>query len=599
MDSTGLFQEQEQLKNRLETWETEKKSVEEQVQRDAHSTDRAAQTYRRDAGLFSTHNAAGVREKYRYMGLADYAERKVNRNRGAINQAVFEAHSAQLTAKKNYKNPELSQEDLVEINQKAEGDRKKEKKYKEQKKEKIRKEANKTGAEAYERAKNAYKSGGNAYITNKELDSEWAEKNIFSKKRKTSTGEKKTNKELFEAARNGDYSELEALDEVLRNRLAFEYLENFTKSPHADPQALVDSIYDKQGVSGLLNPLLRLGLSLASKMKEPENTFENLGLTKEQCAEFDELLSKRVMEETITKQPTMEEMNRLYGSDTEAIKESVERNINSQVFTAKLLFMAHLGRMKKKERGKEPADWDLNVSTAFAHCSRVGIVLPGKKGKEFNKSEQNRMIDSITGAGQGLEAGFFKRGGATHDLNRKSKTKANKNFKEKKTPLGTYSNQFGMNVAVGGLGTEGIGGPDGVNRQLNNDGSCGHLYMHKQQGDAETYPGMLVGFESDAYKKTNQLGHTHGLGNGEFASSFGSQRMDEHGDKYGGREIDLTGLSTEFLENLMNEFDAFYRDLLTTPTQENVAILQGVASKLTGKLMNNDDLNEFMRMFHK
>ena len=101
------------------------------------------------------------------------------------------------------------------------------------------------------------------------------------------------------------------------------------------------------------------------------------------------------------------------------------------------------------------------------------ITLPKVAG-EWDDEKEETMIRSYF-----LKTDFFKRGGATHGmaLKRKDHTKA---AEEKKgfTPF----NQFGMNVAVGGLGNNGI--PKGKTaRKLKNDGSCGHLFMHFEKGN--------------------------------------------------------------------------------------------------------------------
>lgn len=62
--------------------------------------------------------------------------------------------------------------------------------------------------------------------------------------------------------------------------------------------------------------------------------------------------------------------------------------------------------------------------------------------------------------------------------------------------------------------------------------------------DAEHYGSMLMGLESDAAGVMNQMGHTHDMfATPEKASSLGAQRTDEEGEKYGGRQCDLTAKS--------------------------------------------------------
>lgn len=109
---------------------------------------------------------------------------------------------------------------------------------------------------------------------------------------------------------------------------------------------------------------------------------------------------------------------------------------------------------------------------------------------------------------------------------------------EKKVSF-NFTGQRGMNCAIGGLGNNGVGG-----ELLSNDGSCGHFYSMYKEADAEHYGSMLMGLESDAAGVMNQMGHTHDMfATPEKASSLGAQRTDEEGEKYGGRQCDLTAKS--------------------------------------------------------
>ena len=104
-----------------------------------------------------------------------------------------------------------------------------------------------------------------------------------------------------------------------------------------------------------------------------------------------------------------------------------------------------------------------------------------------------------------------------------------------------------MNCAIGGLGNNGVGG-----ELLGNDGSCGHFYSMYKEADADHNGAMLMGLESDAAGVMNQMGHTHDLfATPEKASSLGAQRTDEVGEKYGGRQCDLTGKTSESIADAL------------------------------------------------
>lgn len=113
-----------------------------------------------------------------------------------------------------------------------------------------------------------------------------------------------------------------------------------------------------------------------------------------------------------------------------------------------------------------------------------------------------------------------------------------------------------MNCAIGGLGNAGVSG-----KTICNDGSCGHFYSMYMEGDETHYGAMLMGLESDAYGVTNQMGHTHDIhATGEKASSLGGQRTDEIGNKYGGRQCDLSSLSAQDINAWLSALERKMQD---------------------------------------
>lgn len=472
---------------------------------------------------------------------------------------------------------------------------------------------------SYTELKERVKAGDFSKIDRSDLDNEWVSKNVLDKKVKVpgSPNEKMTNRELYDEAISGNYSHLEFLDPVLRLQLATQYMNELkignvaANSKDATPAGFIEKLVQANGVSALMHPLFRLGVSIGMKSQDMPPIFYQLPFSSDDFREMEDLLNARIMSETITSIPKISEVEQLYGVDStikvgdskendarrSAMLESLERNRKSQIFMAKLLLTAHIRGITKTSNGTSE-DWNYTMSTAFAHCSRVGIILPGQKveqGQAFSVTKEKKTIDSLTGADGGLKAGFFRRGAATHSLRKKSKKRGGDAYKEKKT-LGTFSNQFGMNVAIGGLGASGISGAGGQARLLDNDGSCGHIYMHKQIGDSSSYTSLLVGFESDSYQKTNQLGHTHGFGNGEYASSFGGMRVDEIGDKYGGRTMDLSKVDADIYQELMQLLENKLESIYDNPTQDNLILLRKISSYLAGKEMNYFSYIEFLKL---
>ena len=397
-----------------------------------------------------------------------------------------------------------------------------------------------------------------------------------------------TQRALLENVMHQDYSRLEQLEPALRNMLAAQFMRDnanrFTGDAAQDAVTLSTAF-----PGGLMQPLLRLGISLgmrsslSGRQQEPEY-----------YKRLDAQMNAMIMQKTLS---PFRHHDRV-GAGRDFSQEDVTRNAQSQMFIAKTMLMCHMGTFALKNK-EDVRPWDGPVANAFAHCSRVGIVLPGMRADSYSEQGEKRIIDSYTGRGGGLEAGFFKRGGATHTLFRKSKENGlvKTGFKELK--MFSPFHQRGMNVAVGGLGNNGITGPGGTERILKNDGSCGHIYMHLEEGDGSNYTSMLVGFESDSYKKTNQLGHTHGFGNGEFASSFGGQRLDEIGDKYGGRRLDLTNINSDIFNTVMQKFETSYAHLQERAAENDadMATLEEMNKKLCGARMSREELRDFIRQY--
>jgi hypothetical protein len=286
-------------------------------------------------------------------------------------------------------------------------------------------------------------------------------------------------------------------------------------------------------------------------------------------------------------------------TDKEKARASVEadvlRNQASQIFMAKNLLLMHISKFSLKQKGKPDVDWPYDVSSAFGHCSRVSFILPPLTDAGPEETEKHRtmwrslreMRRSGADAMEGNTCGIFQRGASTHDFQRRRvvRTDGSGEFKEKKK-LANFSGQEGLNVAIGGLHSEGIN-----KRRLLNDGSCGHIYTMRKEATKDKYGGFLLGFESDAYKKTNQLGHKHGFGNGEFASSFGGQRVDEIGDKYGGRVCDLGNIAPELITARMLQLERYMRRAMSEG-----ADMTPVMRILAGKQMSTQELNDFFFM---
>ena len=420
----------------------------------------------------------------------------------------------------------------------------------------------------------------NSFVTKRDMESPYMKEVL--KKEVDLGSEKITQEELYRRVSGGDCTRMQQLDPVLRNRAATQWmLLHKPIGENETPEQYVNSIlHDRYNdpISEMMNPLLRMGISCV--INSPDADPQVVAKYKK----IDELLNKEIMKATILKK---------VAPRTPGItEEDRERNIKTQVFMFKTMLTCHLGRMKVKEKKKVPPvneDWHGSVANAFAHCSRVMITMPGAAGDQFSEQKQEAMFQSFN-----RKAGFIPRLGATHTMSRKKK---GKDGEAKEYKLFSPRSQYGLNVAVGGLGNNGIPDANGQPRMLRNDGSCGHIFMHFEEGTASKHAGMLIGFESDAYKQMNQTGHTHDKkATGEFASSFGGQRCDEIGDKYGGRVVDLSGCDEVVFTELMNFVDEACTKVLTETMNVDMDLFATATDWVCGDLMDESDIQQTMRV---
>ena len=440
----------------------------------------------------------------------------------------------------------------------------------------------------YEKKK---EEAGSRFVAADELRTQWMHEELLEKKTSVPTGPKEeesvTQQELLKRVLKGDYSNLQQLDPVLRSVAAGKYMERLQINANTKTaEELVNALYKEGGVSQLMNPLFRIGVSVLMRGQSGSKAIYKASDTGF-WSKVEDLCNQRIMAATIYSAPEAQ------GSIS---RDDVTRNRQSQIFMAKTLLAAHLGRLQKIDtfktgrfsKQKHSEDWKGGVASAFAHCSRVAFTLPG----------DSATLDSMTGPEQGLQAGFFKRTVATHKLSKKKRKPDSGSMVEKKS-WGTFYGQRGMNVAIGGLGNDGIPGKDGQSRMLKNDGSCGHLYMHVEEGGSSDYTGLLIGFESDSPGTVNMTGHTHDWrAKPEFASSFGGQRCDEIGDKYGGRVVDLSSMDPKVFEGYMQRLESFMTQKMNEaekggPAGEQAQTeLMNLADKLSGELMTREEIDK-------
>lgn len=447
---------------------------------------------------------------------------------------------------------------------------------------------------------------------------------------------KLTRRETMEMMGRGDYSNFENLDDVMRSMFASEALERMIGKfdlPFDMDRTLIDYAYIKReinsddetfmdffyrrflgektpenicgqilkegGVAALLDPTLRLGLSLAQKKNrytaEQKNWFR----------ELDEQMSAAVMLETLkthgSEQKISEELidkqNMNEQDARKAAKRMVEEDEAQKIQIAKRLLLMHLGGLKQVDKDennkeKEPRNWDKPVAVALSHCSRVTLSLPRCPTMKNGKQVYQKMWDSIFY--QQDERGQFKsnlaqdkrRAASTHSVKiRRAEHHQRKAVEEK--VLFNFVGQRGMNVAIGGLGNKGISG-----QMISNDGSCGHFYSMYKEGNTTTEGVMLMGLESDCPGVMNQLGHIHDIrATAEKASSLGGQRTDEVGTKYGGRRCDLSHLSPQDITR--------YMQMLEDAMKKNSPGIDKFMEMLVGKPASVDSIKRSLEEINK
>lgn len=433
----------------------------------------------------------------------------------------------------------------------------------------------------------------------KELDSLLKEEYILDSWMKEKHGGL-TNEAILKQMNEGDNSNFEKLDPVFRELLAAKFMHRYDRFKYDNDAAVmtdeeVKEMVDYVEKDGMFfNPLFRLGLSQKARQTEAEGRESNY-------RKIDNEIARRIMVKTLTHEMKGPEIQRYEAkiksenpdmsdqsvTDMRIYHQNLDRAKRAQM--AKQLLLMHMGRLKivsKNMRDElESSKPDMPMASLLSHCSRTMIVTPDFKGDSASEDE---MWDAIL-KHKTVENGKIvyknmaqirKRGSSTHSLHRR---KAGQTFGKEKKKLLNLVRQTGMDVAIGGLGTSGVDG-----KMIDHDGSCGHVYGMRKKSLFGRNGGYIFGYESDSYGHTNQLGHTHDLkATGESASSFLGQRTDEVGEKYGGRQADISVFSKDLIITCMNKID----EAFDTKTEDE---LKEIVNALTGKVMSGYDFRLFL-----
>ena len=381
----------------------------------------------------------------------------------------------------------------------------------------------------------------------------------------------------FDMAQNGRYGKFESLPHLLRNYLGAlavkDLTDKFGDSPSPDDENVKEYLR-----KNAMNAAFRAGISAEKKA-------DKLGAV---ARALDKYMNTVVLQNTMLP-PTEAETRELENSTGADNAAAIGRqNLDRQLNLAKTFFLAQLGKYRAISGSGIPSELSEPLSETIVHGSRTNFILPaGKDGQ--------RVIDAFMGSKDREGAVIEKRIAATHSVKRR-RIKENgilgPDAKETRTysPLKVFGNQYGMNIAIGGIGKI---GPDG--RVITGSGESGHVYIRAESGDETHCGSLLIGVEGSEPGKTNYLGHEHSiLAKKGKQSAFVSDKGIV-GKKVGGRQVDLSGMSSQELAEALNSFTLKYRELqqsAVTNGEESLEKLKSINDMLIGKPMEKDKLLE-------
>lgn len=382
----------------------------------------------------------------------------------------------------------------------------------------------------------------------------------------------------FTAALGGDFSKFETLPHLLRNYLGALELKKFREKFDGEP-SLDRADVREYLENNSMNAALRAGISAE----------KNASKTREFAKALDSYMNHILMKRTMA--PVTEEAKSKLSAqlnDEAQAKAVIDRNNASQLVIAKTMLLTQLGKYDVINKNGLSSGLDVPMYETLVHGSRTNFVLPGG-------ANSGSVIDAFMGQNGGADAGIEKRTAATHSVRRRSFSKngiVKSESKELRTysPFKVFSNQYGMNIAAGGVGME---GPN--KKIITGSGESGHMYMRAERGDAKHCGSLLIGVEGSAPGKSDYLGNPHDIRAKSAKQSPFLADKTIMGTKIGGRQVDLSGISAEDLANLLNVFSEKYRVLQhNADNPEMRQKLENINDMLMGKRM---DVDQMMDMF--
>ena len=298
----------------------------------------------------------------------------------------------------------------------------------------------------------------------------------------------------------------------------------------------------------------------------------------------------------------VEQQNTRSIQEAQALAQSdIDRAQNSGDAMLRLMFMMQLGNFQRTDgskKAKTSRAWDQTMANAFSHGGRTGFVFAGKDTEEAGGTGTDAVFDAVFGGQGGAAAGVHVRAAGTHHMNTPKAGKGMAGYKEKGgigAALGSKADpdyqHFGMDMGIGGVGNLGTAGAGGQGQMINADGRSGHMYIGRRMGTASRKGGLLVGLESDSPYRMNQTGHMHNAAaQAEEGSSTGGLKTDIQGNKYGGRTVDLSGLTNQEMVATLHAFTSHFSRL----RDEDEGAYNDLLERISGKRMDADSMNALL-----
>ena len=382
----------------------------------------------------------------------------------------------------------------------------------------------------------------------------------------------------YQAARNGDFSQFNDLPLFLRNVLGASEVRQFQQRFNNKEISETDPELKEYVSERAMNAAFRAGIFALKRSNSPEE--RKVG---EIC---DKLASYSIMQKTMMP-PTEEEVQNFtqaVGQDNAPAE--LQRNVERQRVMAKAFLMSQLGKYEILDKNKPNTELTETIAETLAHGGRTNYILP--KGNDTRS-----VFYALWGQDRGRSAGVYKRAAATHfvtlrKIDKNGKIASRPEEQKVRNPLKVFRKQNGMDLAVGGIGGKGPGITPVTGR-----GESGHAYMRAETGDETHCGSLLLGIEGCSPGASSNLGAAHGAlaipgKQSAFISGKGAI-----GNKLGGRQVDLSALSSQELVNILNTFDQRYAQLQRDAnTPEGRQKLAEINDMLIGKPMETEKLIE-------